>query len=65
MKALESFVGSIGIACVGMLTIPFAAEVAGAAITTEQAAKMSAVFFLGRWCWLYVLRSFFEWKAKR
>ena len=65
MKAVESFVGSVGIAAVGLLTIPFAADVAGAEISLTQAAKMSAVFFAGRWMWLYVVRCFFHWKANQ
>lgn len=60
MKALEAFVGSVGIAAVGWFTIPLAASVAGVHIDLHQAATMSAVFFAGRFLWLLALRSAFE-----
>ena len=64
MKALEAFIGSIGIALVGWLTIPLAAGMAGVNIDLHQAVIMSAVFFFGRFLWLLALRSVFERVAR-
>lgn len=52
----EALLGSVGIMVVGFITIPFAGSIAGANITLEQASKMSAVFFMGRLMWLWLLR---------
>lgn len=60
MNALEAFIASVGIALVGWLSIPLVASLAGVAITTPQAVRMSAMFFALRFGWLWVLRTVFE-----
>lgn len=65
MKALEAFVGTLGIAAVGWFTIPLAASVAGVGINTQQALTMSAVFFAGRFIWLLAVRHFFHARGNR
>jgi len=65
MKAIEAFIGTLGIAIVGWITIPLAAAVAGVEIATGQAVVMSAVFFVGRFLWLFGVRVFFsKWGEK-
>lgn len=57
MKTLiESFVGSAGILVSGLVTIPLAAHLAGAEISIAASAKMSLLFFVGRWLWLGAVR---------
>lgn len=65
MRALEAFVGTVGIALVGWLTIPLAAAVAGVDISTGQALTMSAVFFIGRFLWLLAVRCVFHSRGRR
>jgi len=65
MRALEAFIGTLGIAAVGWLTIPLAAGVAGVDISTGQAMTMSAVFFAGRFLWLLAVRHFFFVRSGR
>lgn len=65
MRAIEAFIGALGIAAVGWITIPFAAGVAGVSINTQQAMTMGAVFFVGRFLWLLAVRVFFsKWGKK-
>jgi hypothetical protein len=60
MNALESFIASLGIAAVGWLSIPLVGYAAGVYITAPQAAKMSGIFFVMRFVWLFLLRTMFE-----
>jgi hypothetical protein len=59
-KAIESFTGSAGILIVGFLSIPLAAAIVGAQVSSMQGLGMGGVFFLARWAWLYLVRTFFE-----
>ena len=59
MKALEAFLGSMGILMVGMFTIPYVGKMYGAKITRRQGIYMSLTFFVLRFIWLYSLRLIF------
>lgn len=60
IRALEAFIGSVGILAVGMLTIPLAVNLVGADISAQQGLGMGTIFFVGRFLWLYVVRLFFS-----
>jgi len=59
-RAIESFIGSAGILIVGFASIPVAADLVGASLSMPQGAGMGAIFFLARWCWLYIVRTIFD-----
>jgi hypothetical protein len=60
MRAFEAFIGSFGILLAGMFTIPFAAHLSGVQMNLMQGAQMSALFFIGRFIWLYIVRVVFS-----
>jgi uncharacterized membrane protein len=60
MKATEALLASAGIWLAGLLTIPLAGAAVGVHITTTQSAGMGALFFVGRFLWLWLLRAVFE-----
>lgn len=64
MRAFEAFIGSFGILVSGILTIPLAGGLVGVDVTMQQGAIMSALFFVGRFAWLYLVRVIFS-KIKR
>lgn len=64
MRALESFIGSLGILAVGVFSIPFVAKIYGIEMSHAQGAQMSGTFFLLRWGWLYILRLYFSKKGE-
>ena len=62
LAAIEALAGSTSILLFGFFTIPLAAAMSGATITTTQGIKMSLIFFVGRWLLLYVIRCIFKKK---
>lgn len=60
LNIVETATASIGIAAIGWLSIPLVASAAGVYVTTEQAMKMSAIFFALRFGWLFFLRTLFD-----
>jgi hypothetical protein len=60
MKLLESVTASAGILLFSWLSIPAAAKVVGATVSTEQGVQMGLIFFVLRVVWLYALRCAFE-----
>ena len=59
-NVLEPFLGSLGILLAGVFTIPFAGSISGVNIDYYQAIKMSVLFFIGRFLWLYFLRKVYD-----
>lgn len=60
LNIVETATASFGIAAIGWLSIPLVASTAGVYVTTEQAIKMSAIFFVLRFGWLLFLRTLFD-----
>jgi hypothetical protein len=57
---LEPFIGSLGILVFGFISIPIVGHLSGAEIDLVSAVKMSFIFFIGRFIWLYILRQIFS-----
>jgi hypothetical protein len=56
----ESLLGSIGILIAGYWTIPLIGYMSGVEIDGSAGLKMSIMFFIARFVWLYLLRRIFS-----
>lgn len=60
INGLEATIGSFGMLLSGLITIPLAARAVGVKINIKQAVGMSAIFFVLRVIWLWIVRGFFS-----